>query len=90
MLMAEGPRIESGERVGPYITDVAPTVLHMLGVLVPEQMRGDFTLSMFDEDASFKNEPVERLRREWSQPESVVSDAEMEQVHEQLREMGYR
>jgi predicted AlkP superfamily phosphohydrolase/phosphomutase len=88
--MAQGPRIASGERENLHITDVAPTLLHMLGVPVPEQMSGDVTQSIFDENASLRNEPVERLRREWRQSESDVSDAEMEQVHEQLRDMGYR
>ena len=35
-----GPGIDPGEREGMHLLDVAPTVLSLLGIAVPESMRG--------------------------------------------------
>ena len=52
IFLAEGPGVRASEELqGARIIDVAPTILHLLGVPVPEDMDGRVLTEMFDADA---------------------------------------
>jgi len=57
IFLAEGPGIlASNEIEGAKIIDVAPTILHLLEVPVPQDMDGRPLLNLFDDDAAASRE----------------------------------
>ena len=57
-LIAAGPQIRSGGRVeGGDILDVAPTLLHLLGLPAPEEMDGHVIDALIDPDALAEHPP---------------------------------
>jgi predicted AlkP superfamily phosphohydrolase/phosphomutase len=53
IFLAEGPAIRAGMTLqGARIVDVAPTILHLLGVSVPEDMDGRVLSEMLDQTAA--------------------------------------
>ncbi len=89
-----GPLVANGYHVtGARIIDVAPTILHLLGAAVPEDMDGEVLTHALDEDYLRKH-PVQSgppvnggegsgiTRR-------VFSEAETQRIEESLRGLGY-
>jgi predicted AlkP superfamily phosphohydrolase/phosphomutase len=57
ILIASGPDIKAGEKIeGARLIDVAPTVLHMMGLPVPKDMDGRVLKEVFKEES----EPAQR------------------------------
>ncbi|MFC1970286.1 alkaline phosphatase family protein [Chloroflexota bacterium] len=57
ILLAHGPHIKTGERIeGAHLIDIAPTVLHMMGLPVPQDMDGRVLKELFKEES----EPAQR------------------------------
>ncbi len=53
IFLAEGPGVQAGKTLdGAQIIDVAPTILHLLGVPVPEDMDGRALVEMLEGDAA--------------------------------------
>ena len=53
IFLAEGPGVQAGKALdGAKIIDVAPTILHLLGVPVPEDMDGRALVEMLDGEAA--------------------------------------
>lgn len=51
IFLAEGPAVRNGAKLyGARIVDVAPTILHLLGVPVPADMDGQALVRIFDAD----------------------------------------
>ena len=90
IFMAYGNGVRKGASVGPTICDVAPTVMHVMGLPVPDDMDGRPILDILEPDSEIFRRPVsyEKLLGatteifEWS-PE------EEKKVEEQLRGLGY-
>jgi predicted AlkP superfamily phosphohydrolase/phosphomutase len=55
ILLAEGPAIRSGVVRNAAIVDVAPTILHLLGVAVPADMDGRVLTEMLDGDIASRD-----------------------------------
>jgi len=53
LLIMTGPGVEGGERQGMHLLDVAPTVLDLLGLDTPDEMRGSSLMQ--------KNTPAESV-----------------------------
>jgi hypothetical protein len=78
------------------ILDVAPVVLHSLGLPVLEEMQGCVPTDLY-EAAALQSRPVKRVRAASSRADQTAADAmppvmssEDEQVvMERLRELGY-
>jgi predicted AlkP superfamily phosphohydrolase/phosphomutase len=84
---AGGENIRAGAEVKGQLADIAPTLLTMLGLPVPEDMEGRVLTD------AFKNPPqVEYEKSEASQvaeKEEVYSDAEKEALTRRLADLGY-
>lgn len=90
VLIARGPGIPPGSRFDAGLMDVIPTILHMLGLPIPDELDGVPLLELFSDDASPRNRPVEKLHARWDSPESsAFTDDEARQVEKRLRDLGY-
>jgi predicted AlkP superfamily phosphohydrolase/phosphomutase len=93
IIIAAGNHIRRGtaDRV-PSIVDVAPTVLHLLGLPVGADMRGQVILDMMD-PAFLADHPVEMIPthepEERRETKTAVPSAMDEQIKKQLRSLGY-
>jgi predicted AlkP superfamily phosphohydrolase/phosphomutase len=91
ILIAQGPTLAQGRRVeGANITDVAPTVLHLMGVKVPTDMDGRVLTEIF------RDEFLEQKEIEWTEPGQdrvgiapPLSREDEETVIERLKGLGY-
>jgi predicted AlkP superfamily phosphohydrolase/phosphomutase len=86
LVFGVGPGVTTGKRVDGRIEDIAPTVLHLLGLPVPTDMDGRVLTEMFSDPADVTyTEPSA-----FSAPEELVlSDEEREQVEQRLKGLGY-
>lgn len=82
IVVAHGPSFREGAHLeAPRLVDLAPTILHALGLPVPEDMDGE-VLDVFAEDREI------RYTSEIAAP-GTFSEDELEQVEERLRGLGY-
>jgi predicted AlkP superfamily phosphohydrolase/phosphomutase len=91
LFMAAGPGIPAGSRInGVRITDLAPTILHWMGVPIPEQMDGrpvrEIVSSAQESWGSLDAIPATSVPGE--DPQSIGT-AEEAGVWERLRGLGY-
>ena len=91
ILLLAGPGIRAGQEVhGARIADIAPTLLYLLDLPVPEAMDGQ-VLSQALDPALLAGRPVQ-YRAQTGAPASAgrtLSAAEEEQVLSRLRDLGY-
>lgn len=92
IMIGRGPEIRSGVSIeGARIIDYAPTILHSLGVEVPQDMDGRVLETIFAEEFMRLN-PV-RLSDQLSIVEvdrtGAMTDEESEEIRERLRGWGY-
>jgi predicted AlkP superfamily phosphohydrolase/phosphomutase len=93
IFMAVGPGIRAGALAeAPSIEDVAPTVLYLLGLSVPEDMDGRVLTELFPLEL-LAARPVQRGAAGKAGPEtpsrSPYSEAEARQIEHRLRDLGY-
>ena len=86
ILFAVGPGVRPGQPVEGRLEDIAPTVLHLLGLPVPRDMDGRVLTEMLEQpgDVAYV-EPSAFVAPE----EVALSDAERLQVEERLKSLGY-
>jgi predicted AlkP superfamily phosphohydrolase/phosphomutase len=90
LLMIYGPGVQEGQRLEAGIMDVTPTVLHYLGLSVPEECDGSVGLGWFMPDSPAVSRPIriervpdaEKEAYEWTPDEAA-------QVEAHLRGLGY-
>jgi len=90
IILGIGHPFRSGHRLpGASIIDVAPTLLHLFGIPVPENMDGKILHSALKED--WKPEPLEPVGGEPMTPseKSGYSREEEQRVIDKLRDLGY-
>ncbi len=93
IFMAAGPPFPAGLRLASAsIMDIAPTVLHLLGVPVSADMDGHVLVDAYAPDFR-RAHPVEEVRHERGSKENDLlhepTAAEDERVKERLRGLGY-
>ncbi len=87
MFIAAGPGLRAGvERPAAHITDVAPTVMYLLGLPVPSEMDGHPLADMLDDPR-----PVEVVEADAPavDPESGLTAEETAEIEDRLRGLGY-
>lgn len=91
ILIAAGPMVRAGARAGAAgIVDVAPTVLHLLGLPVPTYMDGRVLEEVLDADWLQVNPPSYR-ETELGNGEAgtAYSPEEAARIEEHLKDLGY-
>jgi len=91
ILVAAGPDFRKDHHLeGAHILDVAPTILHALGVPIPEDMDGRVLADLFGENY-LQNHPVRYSRPlgPSGAPEGELTAEEEETMKEKLRSLGY-
>jgi predicted AlkP superfamily phosphohydrolase/phosphomutase len=86
ILVAWGAGVRPGTVEGARILDLAPTILHLLGLPVPDEMDGDVLTSAF---AVTRPVLYERGSGSSQDAGSDLSAAESAEVEDRLRALGY-
>ena len=90
ILIARGPSFKSGTEMNrAQLADMAPTLLHLFGVPIPEDMDGKVLVDLFRPEFLSK-QPVQRSGiSAISSRDSGYTDEERSQVEERLQALGY-
>jgi len=91
MLIMNGPCIQAGHSIeGAVIHDVAPTVLHVMGLPVPADMDGHVLTAAFEDEymAAFPLTTVDLAAQEAAEAIEYSAEGEQE-ILERLRGLGY-
>jgi predicted AlkP superfamily phosphohydrolase/phosphomutase len=84
------PGTRGGQPPQPWLADLAPTILYLMGVPVPDDMDGRVLSEAFKpEYADLPGLLHERGSYVDTDPESVLSDADKAAITERLRSLGY-
>jgi predicted AlkP superfamily phosphohydrolase/phosphomutase len=94
VLIASGPSVQAGATLGESanLLDIAPTILHLLGVPVPADMDGRFLAELFDPAILAPATPADSLYGDHAIAESVPSAytaEEDEAIQQRLADLGY-
>ncbi len=94
-VLAGDPVKAAGEAPPLHLADVAPTVLYLSGLPVPEEMQGEPPIALF-RDEFVEDHPLERCEYPGYDEASVegrgapaYTDEQEQQVRDHLRELGY-
>lgn len=92
IFIIKGPGIKKDTKLeGCKITDVAPTILHSMGLSVPDDMDGKVLTDAF-EAGFIKEHPVRYSSAsgpDIGKDEGIYSDEDSEKIKEKLRGLGY-
>ena len=88
VLMAYGPSIKPGPTTGASILDIAPTVLHLLGLPVPEDMDGRVLVECLSDGASQGVAHKEQASAQADRGTGYSREDELE-IAQRLRDLGY-
>jgi predicted AlkP superfamily phosphohydrolase/phosphomutase len=94
IFLAEGPGVEAGKQLeGAQIIDMAPTILHLLGVPVPEDMDGRPLTEMLEGEAAAAEVAVGAAANGApvlsAAAEDAYTDDDQAVISERLRALGY-
>jgi len=91
ILILRGPGVRKGRKIeGAHIMDMAPTILHLMGLPVPKGFDGKvLTEALEPEVVKMFPIRVEDIPLEVEVPEFLVEGAEEEEVKRRLRGLGY-
>lgn len=93
IMMARGPNIRRGAEIdGASIIDMAPTVLHSMGLPVPGNMDGRVLTELFEKEFIEANPVIKDETGDEGGQEAqkdVYTQDEAGEIEEQLRGMGY-
>ena len=92
ILVARGPELkQNAEITDARLIDMAPTILHLFGAPVPEDMDGKVLADVFRPEFLAAH-PVQKSApsaTSWQDPESGYSEEESSKVEERLQALGY-
>ena len=91
IFIAYGPNIRTGKEIdGVQIIDIAPTVLHLLGLPVPGDMDGRVVMEIFREGSDpFKRKPVVKEIGRYRGDKGEPGESEKREIKDRLRALGY-
>ncbi|MGZ4431276.1 MAG: alkaline phosphatase family protein, partial [Gaiellales bacterium] len=85
ILVAMGPGVGPGRIEGADITDICPTVLHAMGLAVPDDVEGRVLTELFSDGRAVETAAAQRSER----GEAEYSDEEAAAIEASLRGIGY-
>ncbi|WP_269780553.1 alkaline phosphatase family protein [Halobacterium litoreum] len=89
VVIAEGPSFGSSDDVKtPYLTDIAPTVLHLFGEPIPEGFSGSVAMDLFAPGSEPANKEVSYTTATMSGRSNGHEDATQD-VNDRLQDLGY-
>ena len=91
VLIARGPQVLSGQTVREArIIDLAPTILYLMGLPVPDDMDGQVLASILD-PGSLRANPVvyQAVHEDLLQSDYEMSSGEEQEIKDRLRGLGY-
>jgi predicted AlkP superfamily phosphohydrolase/phosphomutase len=90
-LIAAGPHIRHGVKPqNAHITDLAPTMLHLLGCPVPQDMDGRLLAEILAPGAQAKGATIDTLAGGYTSPEALsLSEQEEAELESRLQGLGY-
>ena len=91
IFMAKGANIKRGEVLtGASIIDLAPTMLYLMGLKVPNDMDGKVLTDLFD-DEYLQNNPIEYYTPEEDAKRKIddLSLKDQEEIIDKLKNLGY-
>ncbi len=90
LFIARGPGIPAGTSLDAALLDIAPTVLHLVGVPVPAEADGRVLLPLFspDSDPARRSVVYDSVGGVLAAGEALTEE-EQAQVEQQLRDLGY-
>jgi predicted AlkP superfamily phosphohydrolase/phosphomutase len=93
ILLATGPGLKKGCRIeGVNIMDLAPTVLYILELPVPEDMDGKVLGSIFQEEVLLQKPCIRKQTAEAQEQRKAISEYEEDEnvaISQRLRDLGY-
>jgi hypothetical protein len=92
IFLAWGPEITSGTHLeGARIIDLAPTILHMMSLPIPEDMDGNVLQPIFDPNSEPAKKAIQfREGTGIDHPEAeAMSEDDEQMVKDRLRALGY-
>lgn len=86
LLIAAGPDIEWKQSDQPHVTDIAPSILSLLGISPPSALNGTILNSVCEPENPSEPAPIVRGRRYLDDGDPTETDSV---VKDRLRDMGY-
>src|SRR5690606_9878270 len=85
LFIAAGPSIVAGRRHDAHLLDIAPAVLHLVGVPVPRAMDGRVLQGMFDPAGEAAQRPVtyQDSGDAWTDESQGYSEADLAHIEKQ-------
>lgn len=88
ILVASGPSFDQGELEPKMLFDLAPTLLHLLNVPVPEDMTGSVIADIYERGSDPERREVETVSSSTSSDDRF-HEAASQDVDERLQDLGY-
>jgi len=91
IFIVSGPGIKEGFQIESNIVDVAPTILHVLGVPVPSDMDGRVLKEIFEPKSRFVERSIkyQTSLMEKKEERGRLSKKEKEEIKSRLKSLGY-
>jgi predicted AlkP superfamily phosphohydrolase/phosphomutase len=89
ILIASGPDIAASETMAASIYDIAPTVLHLHDVPVPEEIDGTVLGELFDSDRLDDRNVLTAPIAELTQTTESMTRTDDQEVQDRLEDLGY-
>jgi predicted AlkP superfamily phosphohydrolase/phosphomutase len=87
ILIVNGQHVLKGCKLNAQIADIAPTLLAVLGLRVPQDMEGEVLADLFETKPVVEFEPPQEI--EAAEYEEVYTDKEKEALTKRLADLGY-
>ncbi len=89
IVIAAGPSFADEEGIKtPYLYDLAPTILHLLGEPVPEDMSGSVAADLYDAESDVAQREVSFVDPSET-ASSAAHEAASQDVNDRLQDLGY-
>ena len=89
IFMAYGPDIKENDIGDVMIEDVCPTILHLMGCMIPTHVDGKVIMKTFKKNSDPANRKPSYKKYEYACKELKLERKEEDSIKERLRELGY-